>query len=127
MATKSGEIIRATSTGGRDQVVMLYGVLGNGGTIRCSGSYYAPRVVVTAAQLPGRPPTPPEEIRAKMRANPRPWLILFGTGHGLVADVLAQADYALPPIRPGVYNHLSVRAACAITLDRLFGDEGAAV
>ena len=87
----------------------------------------APEVVVTAAKLPGRPPTPPEEIRAKMRANPRPWLILFGTGHGLVADVLAQADYALPPIRPGVYNHLSVRAACAITLDRLFGDEGAAV
>lgn len=47
--TKSGEIIRATSNGGRDQVVMLYGVLGDGSRIRCSGSYYAPRVVVTAA------------------------------------------------------------------------------
>jgi len=42
-------IIRATSTGGRDQVVMLYGVLFSGGTIICTGSYYAPRVVVSAA------------------------------------------------------------------------------
>lgn len=45
----TGEIIRSTSNGGRDQVVMLYGVLGNGGRIICSGSYFAPRVVVTAA------------------------------------------------------------------------------
>jgi tRNA (guanine37-N1)-methyltransferase len=87
----------------------------------------APQVVVTAAKLPGRPPTRPEVLRARMRAATRPWLILFGTGHGLVSEVLAHADFALPPIRPGVYNHLSVRAACAITLDRLFGDEGAAV
>ncbi|MEI9952701.1 MAG: trypsin-like serine protease [Pseudomonadota bacterium] len=47
--TKTGEIIRPTSNGGRDQVVMLYGVRFNGFTIKCSGSYYAPRVVVTAA------------------------------------------------------------------------------
>jgi hypothetical protein len=47
--TQSGEIIRATSNGGRDQVVMLYGVKGDSSTIICSGSYYAPRVVVTAA------------------------------------------------------------------------------
>ena len=47
--TETGDIIRATSNGGRDQVVMLYGVLFSGGTIICSGSYYAPRVVVTAA------------------------------------------------------------------------------
>ena len=47
--TETGEIVRATSNGGRDQVVMLYGVLNNGGRIICSGSYYAPRVVVSAA------------------------------------------------------------------------------
>jgi tRNA (guanine37-N1)-methyltransferase len=50
---------------------------------------------------------------------------LFGTGHGLAPEVLNSAEFSLPPIRPGTYNHLSVRAACAITLDRLFGDEGA--
>ena len=49
VGAKSSEIIRATSNGGRDQAVMLYGVLGNGGRIYCTGSYYAPRVVVTAA------------------------------------------------------------------------------
>ncbi|MET0343072.1 MAG: tRNA (guanosine(37)-N1)-methyltransferase TrmD [Polyangiales bacterium] len=84
-----------------------------------------PRIVVTAARLPGRAPTSPQEVRSQMRASARPWLILFGTGHGLVPEVLERAEIALPPIRPGTYNHLSVRAACAITLDRLFGDEGA--
>jgi len=47
--SKSNEIIRATSNGGRDQVVMFYGVRYSGKVTICSGSYYAPRVVVTAA------------------------------------------------------------------------------
>jgi tRNA (guanine37-N1)-methyltransferase len=84
------------------------------------------RVVVTAAKLPGGiGPTSPAQIRAQMRESDRPWLVLFGTGHGLAAEVLARADVALPPIRPGTYNHLSVRAACAIILDRVLGDAGA--
>ena len=60
-----------------------------------------------------------------MRAGNQPFLLLFGTGHGLAPEVLEHVELSLPPIRPGVYNHLSVRAACAIILDRLFGDEGA--
>jgi hypothetical protein len=47
--THSDDIIRATSNGGRDQVMMLYGVLTNGTREFCSGSYYAPRVMLTAA------------------------------------------------------------------------------
>ncbi|MFO0744083.1 MAG: RNA methyltransferase [Myxococcota bacterium] len=52
-------------------------------------------------------------------------LILFGTGWGLSADLLDRADVMLPPIealpaRAG-YNHLPVRAAIAIVLDRLAG------
>lgn len=86
----------------------------------------APTVAVTAARLPsGAAPVPPCEVRAQMRASDRPWLLLFGTGHGLAPSVLERAHLSLPPIRPGTYNHLSVRAACAIILDRLFGDEGA--
>jgi tRNA (guanine37-N1)-methyltransferase len=86
-----------------------------------------PRLAVTAARLPGGiGPRSPAQVRAEMRASERPWLILFGTGHGLAAEVLERAEVALPPIRPGTYNHLSVRAACAIILDRLFGDAGAA-
>jgi tRNA (guanine37-N1)-methyltransferase len=85
-----------------------------------------PVVVVTAAKLPHEStPKSPDAVRAQMRDSARPWLILFGTGHGLAPQVLERADLSLPPIRPGTYNHLSVRAACAITLDRLFGDEGA--
>lgn len=49
VSEKTSEIIRATANGGRDQVVMLYAVTGNGGRVYCTGSYYAPRVVVTAA------------------------------------------------------------------------------
>lgn len=85
-----------------------------------------PLLAVTAAKLPpGLVPHSPSALRDQMRTSDRPWLLLFGTGHGLAAEVLERADLALPPIRPGVYNHLSVRAAGAIMLDRLFGDSGA--
>jgi hypothetical protein len=46
--TKDDSVIRATSNGGRNEVVMLYIPVGNGKR-SCSGSYYAPRVVLTAA------------------------------------------------------------------------------
>ena len=53
----------------------------------------------------------------------QPNLILFGTGWGLSEEVLQDADYILDPIKgSGEYNHLSVRAAAAIIIDRLFGD-----
>ena len=40
-------------------------------------------------------------------------------------ELLASCDVRLPPIRAGPsgdYNHLSVRSACAIILDRVYGD-----
>lgn len=47
-------------------------------------------------------------------------LLLFGTAWGLDREILDQADYILEPISgPGDYNHLSVRTAAAIILDRL--------
>lgn len=50
----------------------------------------------------------------------QPLLILFGTGYGLTDEVHAGADYFLEPIcGSGEYNHLSVRSAVAIVLDRL--------
>jgi hypothetical protein len=50
------------------------------------------------------------------------YLLIFGTGWGLTDEILANADYVLEPIRgAGEYNHLSVRSAVAITLDRLTG------
>lgn len=49
-------------------------------------------------------------------------MLLFGTAWGLDKEVIEEADYILEPIE-GItgYNHLPVRAAAAITLDRLVG------
>lgn len=53
----------------------------------------------------------------------RPLLLLFGTGWGLADEVLDRVDRTLAPIQAAAeYNHLSVRSAAAITIDRLFGD-----
>ncbi|MEN6485154.1 MAG: RNA methyltransferase [Syntrophobacteraceae bacterium] len=50
----------------------------------------------------------------------RPVLLLFGTGWGLAPSVLEDADALLEPIRgANGYNHLSVRCAAAILMDRI--------
>jgi hypothetical protein len=50
----------------------------------------------------------------------RPVMVVFGTGWGVSPKFYGHVDRFLEPIRgPGRYNHLSVRAAAAIVLDRL--------
>jgi len=52
-------------------------------------------------------------------------LLIFGTGWGLERNVIKNADFVLAPIDGAVdYNHLPVRAAIAIILDRLLGRAG---
>ncbi|BCS53165.1 RNA methyltransferase [Geobacter sp. SVR] len=52
----------------------------------------------------------------------QPYLLLLGTGWGLTEECFASADHILAPIAgAGTYNHLSVRSAAAIMLDRLRG------
>jgi len=64
------------------------------------------------------------EARARLEHPGKTILLVFGTGWGLAPSVLEAADAVLAPIVPvrGDYNHLSVRAACAIVLDRLMGE-----
>ncbi|NCC25226.1 MAG: tRNA (guanosine(37)-N1)-methyltransferase TrmD [Deltaproteobacteria bacterium] len=53
----------------------------------------------------------------------RPVLLVLGTGSGLADEVLRNVDGVLRPIRfmdPG--NHLSVRSAASIMVDRILGD-----
>jgi hypothetical protein len=51
-----------------------------------------------------------------------PFLLLLGTGWGLTEECFESADLILEPIAgAGQYNHLSVRSAAAIMLDRLVG------
>ena len=60
--------------------------------------------------------------RAALETGGPPVLLCFGTGWGLASEVMGRASARLPPIsspRADGYNHLSVRAAVAIILDRL--------
>ncbi len=90
-----------------------------------------PRVIATSARTAVRPArgrkerplafTPPAAVRRWLREGPA--LLVFGTGRGLAPEVLLHADAVLSPVRGfSAYNHLPVRAAAAILLDRLLGD-----
>jgi hypothetical protein len=55
----------------------------------------------------------------------QPGLLVFGTGWGLAPEIFNQGWKVLEPIRGAdQYNHLSVRAAAAIILDRIAGRPG---
>lgn len=61
------------------------------------------------------------EARAQI-ATEAPTLVIFGKAWGLTDAVIEGADLRLAPIDTGTgYNHLSVRSAVAIILDRLLG------
>lgn len=61
-------------------------------------------------------------LRGRIEREGFPVFLLFGTASGLAPELLASVDGILEPIS-GVegYNHLSVRSAVSISLDRLFG------
>lgn len=63
------------------------------------------------------------ELRRRLESSDSPpVMIVLGTGFGLAPEVRERSDLALEPILGvGDYNHLSVRAAGAIILDRLRG------
>lgn len=91
-----------------------------------------PRLVATSAALPagrkggrdrlkGVPLLGNDDVRRWLAEGPV--LLILGTGHGLAGEVMRGADGVLRPIRfMDEYNHLPVRAAAAICLDRLLTD-----
>lgn len=63
-----------------------------------------------------------KSLRARIECQVQPFLILFGTGNGIEQKTMSSFDLILEPIRSNCgYNHLSVRSAVAIILDRLLG------
>ena len=61
------------------------------------------------------------DVREKSKNQPV--LLLFGTGQGLSPYITDACDAMLPPLAWfSEYNHLSVRSAVAIVLDRIAGD-----
>ena len=77
-----------------------------------------PKVVATSAQpMPGCCTF--DAVKASLVTG-APHLLLFGTAWGLCPEVFENADHILEPIQGGTgYNHLSVRSAVSIMLDRL--------
>lgn len=77
-----------------------------------------PKIVVTSASKHDR------DIGCvtfrKMLQSGEPYLLVFGTAWGLAEKFISKADYELEPIMGNSdYNHLSVRCASAIIIDRL--------
>lgn len=63
------------------------------------------------------------DLRTELHKGKQPYLLLFGTGWGLEDATMKAATYILEPIYgPGDYNHLCVRGAVSIILDRLLGE-----
>ena len=87
---------------------------------RSSGD--SPKTVVTCARY-GSGDLSFSKFR-NMLEKDKPYLLLFGTAWGLTENFITEADYRLDPIK-GVadYNHLSVRSAASIILDRLIAKE----
>ena len=63
-----------------------------------------------------------ESFRKMLESSSETFLLMFGTGSGMTESLMSRANYVLAPIDgPTPYNHLSVRSASAIILDRLCG------
>ena len=63
-------------------------------------------------------------VRNLLLDGSQPILLLFGTGFGIEKSVMNSFDYILEPVYgTGDYNHLCVRSAAAIILDRLAGEQ----
>ena len=89
----------------------------------------APVVIMTSAreqiaQECEKPMLTYQEARERMHEQAAmPYLFVLGTGYGVENQCIRDySDFVLEPIRGiGEYNHLSVRSAAAIIVDRLFG------
>jgi len=80
-----------------------------------------PKTVVTCAKR--RDPSVTCDQLRRMLEKGDPYLLIFGTAWGLSEKFMAQADYVLEPISGDTaYNHLSVRSAAGIILDRILAN-----
>jgi len=79
------------------------------------------RTIVTSAMARERTLSC-NDMKELIAADDDAWLLIFGTGWGCTDEVIENADYILEPVKgPADYNHLSVRSAVSIVLDRLWG------
>ncbi len=80
---------------------------------------YGPKLVFTSARRTGESVSF-EEMSEIIVNESSPHVLLFGTSWGLPSEVRSLCDYFLEPVRGSSdFNHLSVRSAVAIVLDRI--------
>lgn len=81
-----------------------------------------PLIIATSARSYEGIPAISYHDQGLVWAHDRPVLFLFGTARGLSRELIERCDYLLGPL-DGLsdYNHLSVRSAVAIILDRWMG------
>jgi hypothetical protein len=98
------------------------------GARRLAGDGGPVQLIGTSARA-GHECLPHAALRQALLAEPGTRrLLLLGTGWGLAPGVLEACDAVLSPVQElSDYNHLSVRSAGAVILDRLLGSEGAEV
>ena len=82
----------------------------------------APILIATSAQMGDQARRITYYDQNIVWAYDRPVLFIFGTAKGLSDDLIKECDYLLLPIEGfSTFNHLSVRSAVAIILDRWLG------
>jgi hypothetical protein len=80
-----------------------------------------PKTVVTCARQ-NKGSISFSKLRNKLKDG-KSYILVFGTAWGLSENFIAEADYLLEPVMGGSpYNHLSVRCAAAVIMDRLLGN-----
>jgi len=81
-----------------------------------------PVVIATSAREMDHPGLISFYDHEKVWSLDRPILFVFGTGRGLTQERIVASDFLLKPVKSfSDYNHLSVRSAVAIVLDRWLG------
>ena len=93
-------------------------------TIKCIADKHGaqPLIIATSAREIAHEKNIDYTSQGEVWRRNRPVLFLFGTGQGMAKELIDRADYLLDPIIGlSDYNHLSVRAAISITLDRWLG------
>jgi hypothetical protein len=82
----------------------------------------SPKVLATSASPQKKNLISYSEVQRLLMQRQQGIVLLLGTAWGLAPEVMEQADAVLPPIQgPNRFNHLSVRSAASIILDRLLG------
>lgn len=82
-----------------------------------------PLLITTSARNHAIPVMSFDAVRDIMLNQREAVMLVFGTGWGLTPEMVMQSDALLAPIRADAeFNHLSVRSAVAIALDRIIGE-----